>query len=185
LAALTFVPLGNPPHRAGYLDAIVEGFRVPPDPEPTPAEAAAARADPDRFFEELRHPPAAVRAPNGEDVPVPPTTCFWWVDGADFIGAVQLRHVLNSPFVAAYIGHVGFGVRPSRRGEGQGARMLKAVLPEAAALGIERLMFVARASNKASLRAVEAIEGALFMDELPTFYTGETVMIRRYIIPTR
>jgi len=65
---------------------------------------------------------------------------YWWiVDDVGYLGAISLRHTLND-FLLRAGGHIGYGVRPSARRRGLATWALGAVLPEARALGLERVL---------------------------------------------
>ena len=103
------------PYRMSFLDALEEGFRIPPEPIPSPELLFAARHDPSRFLGKLAQASEVVEAENGERVRMPPTTQKWWVSDDAFVGVIQVRHFLNNGMVAAYCGHVSCGIRPSMR----------------------------------------------------------------------
>lgn len=92
-----------------------------------------------------------------------PTTTLWWVDGADYLGRVAVRHRLNE-FLLAVGGHIGYDVRPSRRREGHATAMLRATLPHARALGIDSALVTCDTDNTASIRVIEAA-GGVFEDQ--------------------
>jgi predicted acetyltransferase len=58
-------------------------------------------------------------------------------------------------------GHIGYGIRPSRRGRGLATWAVGEVLREAAARGFERVIVVCQASNVASARVIEHQGGQL------------------------
>jgi len=79
-----------------------------------------------------------------------PQTVYWlFADGAS-VGYAKLRHCLNAN-LRANGGHVGYVIRPSRRGEGHGKRLLGLILKEAAAMGIDRVLVTVQNGNAASL----------------------------------
>jgi predicted acetyltransferase len=176
------VPACEEKYRQSYLDAIEEGFWLGGLKRLSAEEIAAARLDPATFFNSMLNPPVMVTLPNGDLVERPPTTALWWVDETDFIGAVEIRHVLSSAMIAAYGGHMSVGIRPSRRNQGHYAAMRAESLKVAAKLGIERLMVTVRADNIAARKVIEA-SGAIFMDEIPIPYSKEPATLRRYINP--
>jgi len=177
---MPFVPVATEAYWQSYLEALDEGFFISGFPRPSADELAAAKAEPATFFAALRNPPSPMRLANGECVDRPPTTVLWWVDGPDFIGAIEIRHVLSSAMVAAYGGHMSVGIRPSRKGRGYFKQMRPKALEIAAGLGIERLMVTVRADNVAARRVIEA-SGAIFMDEVPVPYSKHPAILRRYI----
>lgn len=76
------------------------------------------------------------------------------------IGMVDIRHSLNA-FLAAYGGHIGYGVRPSERRKGYATAILHLALDYAKALGLPRVMLGCHAENTASARAILACGGVL------------------------
>jgi predicted acetyltransferase len=87
-----------------------------------------------------------------------PCTYFWITDGDEFVGYLALRHRLTA-WLLEEGGHIGYGVRPSRRREGHASRALALALEEAAALGLERVLITADDDNVASWRVIERAGG--------------------------
>lgn len=116
--------------------------------------------DPDDFARFVE----AVRADAREDTPRPerhvPCTTLWWVDGADYLGRLAIRHRLND-FLLDVGGHIGYDVRPSRRREGHATAMLRAALPWAHDLGIDPALVTCDDDNVGSIRVIEAAGGEL------------------------
>lgn len=85
---------------------------------------------------------------------------FWITDGADreVVGFLALRHALNA-WLLEEGGHIGYGVRPSRRNEGHASRALALALGAAAGLGIERVLVTCDEDNVASRRTIEHCAG--------------------------
>src|SRR4051794_35563949 len=69
----------------------------------------------------------ALRSAAAPDPARPPNiiqyTALWYVDRADFVGRVRIRHELT-PALREDGGHIGFDVRPSARRQGHATRML-------------------------------------------------------------
>lgn len=102
---------------------------------------------------------------------------YWWiVDNDRYLGAISLRHTLND-FLLRAGGHIGYGVRPSARGRGLATWALGAVLPEARALGLDRVLVTCDDANVASARTIESNGGVL--EDLRQTERGRT---RRYWI---
>ena len=99
-----------------------------------------------------------------EEVPRRPgfvrQTTWWWVDGDHYIGRISVRHELTEQ-LREVGGHIGYDVRRTRRREGHATRMLAAVLPEAARLGIDRALITCDVDNVASRKVIEANGGEL------------------------
>lgn len=89
-----------------------------------------------------------------------PWTTLWYLEGAEFIGRLTIRHTLDD-LISRVAGHIGYEVRPSRRGEGHATRMLQAALPVANGLGIEYALVTCKEGNVASRRVIEAAGGEL------------------------
>jgi predicted acetyltransferase len=106
----------------------------------------------------------AVNADALEDSPRPqghvPCTTLWWVDGEQYLGRLAIRHRLTD-FLFEVGGHIGYDVRPGRRREGHATAMLRAALPWARDLGIDRALVTCDDDNIGSIRVIEAAGGVL------------------------
>ena len=89
-----------------------------------------------------------------------PSTTFWWVEGTTYLGRIAIRHRLNDVLLTVG-GNIGYDVRPSARRRGHATAMLRAALPEAAALGISPVLVTCDVGNVASRRVIEACGGVL------------------------
>jgi predicted acetyltransferase len=106
----------------------------------------------------------AVQADALEETPRPghhvPCTTLWWVEGDAYLGRLAIRHRLTE-FLRDVGGHIGYDVRPSRRGEGHATEMLRASLPFAHGLGIDSALVTTDDYNVPSIRVIEAAGGVL------------------------
>lgn len=89
-----------------------------------------------------------------------PATYWWITEGDTYLGAITLRHALNE-FLLRAAGNIGYGVRPSARRRGLATWALGAVLPEARALGLDRVLVTCEDDNVASARTIENCGGVL------------------------
>lgn len=80
------------------------------------------------------------------------------VDGAEYLGRLAIRHRLT-PRLLEGGGHIGYDVRPSARRRGHATAMLRAALPIAAGLGIDRALVTCNADNVGSRKVIEACGG--------------------------
>jgi len=108
----------------------------------------------------------------GENLPAGfvPVTEFWLVDGDAYIGTAYVRHVLNEN-LARIGGHIGYDIRPSKRGKGYGNTILELVLPKAKALGISKALLTCDVTNVASRKIIEK-NGGVLEDQVPNPETG-------------
>ncbi len=102
-----------------------------------------------------------VESPDGfavwvERVKAQDSTCRWIVEDGRVQGGIALRHQLND-----VTGHIGYGIRPSARGRGLATWALGAMLEEARALGVGRVLLVCVEGNEASARTIEHNGGVL------------------------
>ena len=88
------------------------------------------------------------------------SSTWWWTEGASYVGRICVRHELTAS-LREVGGHIGYDVRRSRRREGQATAMLAAVLPEAAALGIDPALVTCDDDNLGSRAVIEANGGVL------------------------
>ncbi len=85
-----------------------------------------------------------------------PSTTFWLVEGDTLVGVSNLRHTLNAK-IRREGGHIGLGIRPSFRGKGYGAKLLKLTLQQARHLGISEIQIHCHKDNVASVRMIQSV----------------------------
>ena len=95
---------------------------------------------------------------------VPPgwvaVSTFWLVDGGEYIGSTNVRHVLND-YLHDYGGHIGYMIRPSKRRQGYGTEICRLVINEAWKLGLARVLITCDDDNEGSRKIIEANGGEL------------------------
>ncbi len=110
---------------------------------------------------------AELDAQGDPSVPPPPgwvhSSTYWWVDGAEFLGAIRIRHRLT-PGLLEHGGHIGYDIAPKARRQGHGTALLRAALPVAAGLGIDKALLTCDADNVGSRKVIEA-NGGMLEDE--------------------
>jgi predicted acetyltransferase len=104
----------------------------------------------------------------GEGLPMGwvPETVFWLIDNGEFVGKINVRHRLTAELVNLG-GHIGYDIRPSKRGQGYGKKMLELALLEAKKLDIENVLITCNFDNTPSKRVIEA-NGGIFEDQQGT-----------------
>ena len=85
--------------------------------------------------------------------------CFDETEGI-IVGAVNIRHRLNEPLLLNG-GHIGDGIRPSRRCKGYGTQMVALALMECRKLGIPKVLMVCDKDNIPSARTIIKNGGVL------------------------
>lgn len=102
-----------------------------------------------------------------------PHSTYWLVNGeGEIVGAVNFRHRLNRKLFESG-GHIGYGIAPSHRRKGYASKQLAEALKVAKAKGLDRVLLVCDADNKASERTILGAGG-----RFESFFTtedGETV----------
>lgn len=116
----------------------------------------------------------------GLDLPagrVPAVFLVAEVDG-EIVGRTSIRFALND-WLAAYGGHVGYGVRPAHRRRGHATEILRQSLVLARAGGVDRVLVTCDDDNVGSSAVIERCGGVLegLVDE-----PGQAVPKRRYWI---
>lgn len=116
-----------------------------------------------RSFEEYRQWLArsdeGARGIGLKDWQVPQTTFWLYADGRP-VGYGKVRHRLTEKLLVEG-GHIGYAVRPSARGRGNGTLLLKYLLDEAWKLGINRVLLTIREGNAPSLGVALANGGVV------------------------
>lgn len=80
-------------------------------------------------------------------------TVYWGLLDAEIVGRIAVRHTLND-FLERLGGHIGYIVRPSHRGKGLAAEMLRQVLNTEKARAIGRLLVTCDEENIASEKTI-------------------------------
>jgi predicted acetyltransferase len=89
-----------------------------------------------------------------------PGSVWFLTDGDEILGAIEVRHFLNSGLLK-YGGHIGYGVAPKHRGHGYAAQMVKMVMPQLKKLGLEMVLLCCVSDNVASARTIVNAGGVL------------------------
>jgi predicted acetyltransferase len=93
-----------------------------------------------------------------------PCTTLWWAEGDEYLGRIAIRHRLT-PALTEVGRHIGYDVRRSARRQGHATAMLRAALPVARRLGIDRALITCDVDNLASRKVIEH-NGGVLVDEL-------------------
>ncbi len=98
----------------------------------------------------------------GENLPdgYVPCTIFWLVDKGEYIGRVSIRHEL-SEHLRKIGGHIGYDIRPNKREQGYGSKILELALHKASELGIKKVLVTCDENNLGSKKIIEKNGGVL------------------------
>jgi predicted acetyltransferase len=103
-----------------------------------------------------------VKLPDGSEVRRLPGFVRWMWDG-EFCGSIGFRWQAGSAALPAHVlGHIGYAVVPWQRGRGLATSAVRALLPEARALGLAYVEITTDPDNVASQRVIEKAGGVLF-----------------------
>jgi predicted acetyltransferase len=139
--------------RASYLEALrefhAEGRRLN-------MRVDGIAADFEGFVADLKN-----RAIPGLQPPeLAPETWLWLVDGSEYIGGASIRHELNDDLLLVG-GHIGYEIRPTKRRQGYGTRILAMALERAREMDIREVLVTCDTDNVGSRRIIEANGGRL------------------------
>ncbi len=108
-----------------------------------------------------------------------PCTTFWLVeDEREIVAVSNLRHALTDK-LRREGGHIGYSVRPSRRGEGLGTAVLRESLQKAREIGLDRVLITCSKENLPSARVILRNKGQLDSEE---FLPERQSTVQRYWI---
>jgi predicted acetyltransferase len=103
---------------------------------------------------------------------------YWLVAQSEIVGVSNLRHSLT-PRLRREGGNIGYGVRPSARGRGLGAELLRQTLGKAKETGLTRVLLTCGKDNVPSVRVILANRGVFESEE---FLEERNEVIQRYWI---
>ncbi len=95
---------------------------------------------------------------------------YWLVDAGCYVGQSSIRPELGTPYLITYGGHIGYSIRPTRRRQGYGRRVLQLALEKCGELGLERVLVTCDEDNAASRLIIEGnggvFESGMLMDDV-------------------
>ena len=86
---------------------------------------------------------------------------LWLVDGGEYVGQVSIRPELCTRYLITYGGHIGYSIRPSRRGRGYGNEILALALKVSEEMGLKKVLITCDSDNIASRKIIER-NGGIF-----------------------
>lgn len=88
-----------------------------------------------------------------------PASLFFIMDWERILGAIHIRHNINTPFLTQIWWHIGYGIRPSERNKWYATEWLRLWLLEAKELWINKVMIGCYDDNIGSYRTIEKNNG--------------------------
>lgn len=158
---------------ASYTQALREGYYLGNRPTVPEEEIKEIEADPHPHFLNLCVQGGSFIGPDGITRARVPFNYYWLIDNGEFIGAVDIRVQLND-FLEQHGGHIGYGIRPSKRRLGYAKKILHLGLEKLASTGATEALVKADEANVASWKAIEANGGAL-THKSPSVFHEESV----------
>lgn len=108
--------------------------------------------------------PAYVKTLLARETAPPPgfvtDTVYWAKIGDEVVGRISLRYELND-FLKHVGGHIGYIVRPGRRGQGVASEMLRQILQTPRARSLGKVLLTCDEDNEASARTILKNGGVL------------------------
>lgn len=153
----------------GDVLAMAQEYLLLGNPREQTAYEQAARDLP-VYLQGLRDKAAGVGLAPGQ---VPYNTYWLLLEGRTIVAASTLRHWLT-PALEIEGGHIGYGTRPSARGNGFGTAVCALTLEKAAQRGLRRVLITCDSDNRASSRIIRA-NGGVFDSEVTSPNTGRKV----------
>jgi predicted acetyltransferase len=105
-----------------------------------------------------------------------PATFLIAESGGNLVGRTSIRHELND-FLFNFVGHIGYGIRPSYRRQGFATEVLRQSLAYLREIGVTEVLVTCLDNNEGSKRVIESQGGLL---ENKVEYEG--ALWRRYWI---
>lgn len=167
--------LPGPALAASYLEALREGMGLTSLHPLAPDALAAIEADLAGHIASLNDEAGTQH----DDPPRVPSTRFWLAEDGVVLGRIGVRYGLNDR-LRQNGGHIGYEIRPSRRGRGLAHAALALAKANAWERGIGPLLLTCDDTNLASARVIER-GGGVLEDVIP-HPDRPGALLRRYWI---
>ena len=164
--------------RTSYLSALREGFRGANDGTDTKT-LEEAEADFGAHLSRLDRDGQSRHFEEGREFASVPSCTYWLVEGSEFLGAVSIRARIDSPLLAYFGGHIGYGIRPSARRKGNGSLQLRLALDICRGMGVGMgiVRIGCKEKNEGSRRIIEGNGGVLLRRSGPQWYCKEPFLL--------
>jgi predicted acetyltransferase len=104
------------------------------------------------------------------------SSTFWLVSGKEILGVSNIRHLLNEA-IEYCGGHIGLGVRPSRRRKGVGHLLMELSIKRLHSMGVNPIHIHCYKNNLASSNTIKACGGVLKSE-----INDKGVIVQRFLV---
>ncbi|MDR1026774.1 MAG: GNAT family N-acetyltransferase [Lactobacillus sp.] len=168
-------------YKDSYIEALEEGFMLGENKRYPQEVIAQAKENFEQYLQDhfYARKKTRVLCQDGKYHDRVPQDSLWLVDGDEFIGQFEIRHYLNS-FLLQAGGHIGYGIRPSKRMKGYASKGLALTLAEVKnmRLDVDKVLITANDENIASWKVIEKNKGVL--ENIIQEPWGDKRTVRRY-----
>lgn len=106
------------------------------------------------------------------------SSTLWLVNNEQIVGVTNIRHRLNDA-IKYCGGHIGLGIRPSYRGKGIGAKLMKMSIHYLAQMNVSSIHIHCYKHNFASANMIKACGG-----KLDSEITEAGLVVQRFVVKT-
>lgn len=108
-----------------------------------------------------------------------PTSSYLLVKDDEIIGHIFIHHFIDLNLQKSYEGHIGYAIRPNKRKQGYGTKILNLALEKCKELNLHEILISCDKENIASEKIIERNNGEL-LEEL--YVPEENAIIKKYLI---
>lgn len=108
-----------------------------------------------------------------------PTSSYLLIENDKIIGHIFIHHLIDFQVLRDYEGHIGYGIRPSKRNKGYGTKMLSLALEKCRDLGLKEVFASCDIENIPSSKIIEKNNGILLEEK---YIPEENAIFKKYKI---
>ena len=176
MSSTSFLVRPNIVFKSSYIEALAEGFVSGGGKPLTRDEIDSADSNFTDHLKSLDRDGQMGSHYRGRSVPGVPSNTFWLVDGCEMVGSISIRSRIDSDILINLGGHIGYGIRPSKRGQGYGVRQLALGLDIARGMGIGLVRISCAETNDASRRIIET-NGGIFLRTIKDHWGSDDAVL--------
>ena len=105
---------------------------------------------------------------------------YAYICNGEVVGLLNFRpEAMTHPMLKEFGGHIGYSIKPSKRRQGIGTRMLKEFLPIAKEYGLDEVLITCREDNEGSRNIIKT-NGGVFKNSV--YFNADGKYVERYFI---